>query len=297
MTAEAPDPTLDELLDQERRLVFPSLDEDDAVALGLSLLSKATDRGLAVTIEVRLGERIVFRAARTGTDATNDLYIAGKARIVERFGHSSLYERLQYEVAGTSFAEATSLEFPEYAPHGGGFPLIVADRGPVGVVIVSGLPQLDDHALVVECLTELSHVAVRLRGFDPFRTAPTDACYTRPMVDVSGPTGPGIRWEPGDEDYPFAAMPGESALDYLRRWLDSAGYARVEQDGVRYVHEEDVANLFNHVTADVDLLRARLATFGDHVLVASDHAMTIARVESAIAELRAVLDTLQPTEG
>ena len=117
------------------------------------------------------------------------------------------------------------------------------------------------------------------------------------MVDVPGPTGPGIRWEPGDEDYPFAAVPGESALDYLRRWLDSAGYARVEQDGIRYVHEEDVANLFNHVTADVDLLRARLATFGDHVLVASDHADAIARVESAIAELRAVLDTLQPTEG
>ncbi len=156
MTAEEPDPTLDELLDQERRLVFPSLDENDAVAVGLSLLGKATDRGLSVTIEVRLGERIVFRAARTGTDATNDLYIAGKARIVERFGHSSLYERLQYEVAGTSFAEATSLEFPEYAPHGGGFPLIVTDRGPVGVVIVSGLPQLDDHALVVECLTELA---------------------------------------------------------------------------------------------------------------------------------------------
>ena len=117
------------------------------------------------------------------------------------------------------------------------------------------------------------------------------------MVDPSGPTGPGIRWEAGDEDYPFAAVPGESALDYLRRWLESAGYARVEQDGVRYVHEEDVANLFNHVTADVDLLRARLVTFGDHVLVASDHALTIARVELAIADLRSVLDTLQPTEG
>ena len=117
------------------------------------------------------------------------------------------------------------------------------------------------------------------------------------MADTSGSTDPGIRWEPGDEDYPFASLPGESALDFLRRWLDSAGYARVEQGGVRYIHEEDVANLFNHVTADTDLLRARLETFGDHVLLASDHALTVARVESAIAELRAVLDTLQPTEG
>lgn len=145
-------PTLDELLDQERRLVFATLDENGAVALGLSLLRVAEDRDLPVTIEIRLRERVVFRAARNATDTENDRYIAGKARIVERFGHSSLYERLQYEVGGTTFAEATSLAFPEYAPHGGGFPLIVAGVGPVGVVIVSGLPQLDDHALVVACL-------------------------------------------------------------------------------------------------------------------------------------------------
>ncbi len=153
MASANPLPTLEELLDQERRLVLPSLDENGAVAFGLSLLGLASERDLPVTIEVRKGDRILFRAARNGTDAKNDLFIAGKARIVERFGHSSLYERLQHELAGTSFAEATSLEFPEYAPHGGGFPLIVAGQGPVGVVIVSGLPQLDDHALVVEGLT------------------------------------------------------------------------------------------------------------------------------------------------
>jgi uncharacterized protein (UPF0303 family) len=104
----------------------------------------------------------VFRAARNGTDEENDLYIAGKARVVERFGHSTLYERLQHESAGTSFAEATSLDFPEYAPHGGGFPLNLAGRGTVGVVIVSGLPQLDDHALVVECLTEFVRSGTRV---------------------------------------------------------------------------------------------------------------------------------------
>jgi uncharacterized protein (UPF0303 family) len=95
---------------------------------------------------------VVFRAARNGTDATNDQYVGGKARLVEKFGHATLYERLRYEAEGTTFEEATSLTFPEYAPHGGGFPLIVEGAGPVGVVIVSGLPQLDDHALVVECL-------------------------------------------------------------------------------------------------------------------------------------------------
>ena len=150
------EPTLDELLDQERRLVFSSLDENGAVAIGLSILQAATERDLPVTIEVRLRDRVVFRAARNGTDATNDQYVGGKARLVERFGHASLYERLRYEAEGTTFEAATSLAFPEYAPHGGGFPLIIEGAGPVGVVVVSGLPQLEDHALVVECLAKLA---------------------------------------------------------------------------------------------------------------------------------------------
>jgi uncharacterized protein (UPF0303 family) len=154
VTDEPALPTLEDLLEQEERLVLSSLDQNAAVDLGLLLLRTATERDLPVTIEVRFGGRVVFRAARNGTDEENDMYVAGKARLVERFGHSSLYERLRHELAGTTFAEATSLEFPEYAPHGGGFPLSVAGRGPVGVAIVSGLPQLDDHALVVECLTE-----------------------------------------------------------------------------------------------------------------------------------------------
>jgi uncharacterized protein (UPF0303 family) len=154
VTDETALPTLDDLLEQEERLVLPSLDENAAVDLGLLLLRTATERDLPVTLEIRLRGRVAFRAARNGTDDENDLYIAGKARVVERFGHSSLYERLRHEQAGTTFAAATSLEFPEYAPHGGGFPLIVAGQGAVGVAIVSGLPQLDDHALVVECLTQ-----------------------------------------------------------------------------------------------------------------------------------------------
>ena len=145
-------PTPEELLDQERRLALPSCSEEDALAIGLWLLDRATERSLPVTIEVWRGARLVFRAARPGTNAHNDLYLTGKRRVVEHFGHSSFYERLRHVAAGTTFAEATSLQFPEYAPHGGGFPLIVAGTGPVGVVLVSGLPQQDDHALIVEAL-------------------------------------------------------------------------------------------------------------------------------------------------
>jgi arginase family enzyme len=97
--------------------------------------------------------------------------------------------------------------------------------------------------------------------------------------------GPGIPWEAGEEDYPFAAMPGEAALEYFQRWLQDAGYARVERNGARYVHETDVTNVVNHITADVSLLRARLDQFGDRVVTSADHAATVERIERALAQL------------
>lgn len=108
---------------------------------------------------------------------------------------------------------------------------------------------------------------------------------------------PGISWEPGDEDYPFEAVAGETALDYFGRWLEQATYARVERGGVRFIHETDVANVLNHVTADVGLLRARLGAFGDRVVTAQAYDDTVERIERAVTELGEALDTLNQSHG
>lgn len=110
---------------------------------------------------------------------------------------------------------------------------------------------------------------------------------------VEDADAPGVSWEPGEEDYPFAAIAGENALDFFGRWLDEAGYARIERNGVRYIHEADVANVVNHITADVGLLRARLGPFGDRVVSAEDYGETIERIESAVAVLGEALQALR----
>ena len=53
--------------------------------------------------------------------------------------------------------EEFELPTAEYAAHGGAFPLAVRAVGRVGVVAVSGLPQVEDHQLVVRVLR--SHLA------------------------------------------------------------------------------------------------------------------------------------------
>ncbi len=152
MADEASFPTLDSLLEQEARLVLPSLGEADAIAIGRLLLARAETRAIPVVIEIRRLGRVVFRAALPGSTPDNDAWIAGKAAVVERFGHASLYVGRRYAAEGTTFEAATGLSRPAYAAHGGGFPLAVAGTGIVGVALVSGLPQAEDHALIVECL-------------------------------------------------------------------------------------------------------------------------------------------------
>ncbi len=152
MADQASLPTPDALLEQEARLVLPSLGEADAIAIGRLLLARAEERSLPVVIEVRRLGRVAFRAAMPGSTPDNDVWIAGKAAVVDRFGHASFYVGRRYAAESTTFEAATGLSQPAYAAYGGGFPLAVAGTGIVGVALVSGLPQAADHALIVECL-------------------------------------------------------------------------------------------------------------------------------------------------
>ena len=139
----------EELLDQERELQFDAFDPDIAWALGQELVRVARERGLAVTVDITHGEQQLFHAALPGTAADNDAWIARKNRVVRRFGHSSFYMGRAH---GDAFAETFLLDEHEFAAHGGAFPVIVRGTGVVGTVTVSGLPQEDDHRLVVEVL-------------------------------------------------------------------------------------------------------------------------------------------------
>jgi uncharacterized protein (UPF0303 family) len=140
------------LEDEERRLTFRRFDHADAWALGSLLVELATGRGLPVTIDIRRGRQQMFHAALAGTVADNDEWIARKVRVVERYGASSFLVGRRLAAKGQELDAGMGVDPAEYAAHGGAFPVRVADVGVVGVVTVSGLPQADDHALVIEAV-------------------------------------------------------------------------------------------------------------------------------------------------
>ena len=140
---------------QEAELSFPSFDCDTAWRLGLSLRTLAIDRGHSIVIDIRRFGRPhqpLFYAALAGTTPDNARWVERKSNVVARFHRSSYAIGLALQQSGRSFGERYNLPDAEYAAHGGSFPLHVSGTGIVGSVTVSGLPQRDDHKLVVEAL-------------------------------------------------------------------------------------------------------------------------------------------------
>ena len=145
--------SLERLLDQERELQFDRFDHETAWALGVALVDAARAAGAPLAVDIRRNGHQLFHAALDGTSPDNDAWLARKTRVVDRFGHSSLYVGERARQEGTTFEEQMRLDADAYAAHGGAFPVTVRGVGVVGTVAVSGLPELEDHAFVVGVLS------------------------------------------------------------------------------------------------------------------------------------------------
>ncbi|TDN87509.1 heme-degrading domain-containing protein [Microbacterium sp. BK668] len=152
MSDETPAEILARVETEEREIVLPRFDLDDAWRLGSAMRAAALERGLPIVIGISLGEARVFHAALPGSSADNDGWLERKSRVARRFGRSSYGVGLSFRAAGKDFDTSARLDTTEYAAHGGVFPITIAGVGVVGTVGVSGLPQADDHAFVVEHL-------------------------------------------------------------------------------------------------------------------------------------------------
>lgn len=143
------------LEEQELRLTLPRFTYDDAWALGSMLVELARERNAPVAIDIRRGPQQLFHCALPGSSADNDAWIDRKRRVVERYGESSFLVGSRFRAKGTTFEESSRLDPDRYAAHGGSFPIRVEGAGVIGTVTVSGLPQAEDHAMVVEALERL----------------------------------------------------------------------------------------------------------------------------------------------
>jgi len=143
---------LNQLLQLEQELQFEKFNEATAWQIGSQLVEHGRKEELPITIDITRGTHQLFHASLPGTSADNDEWVKRKVRLVYRFGHSSFYVGQLLKSKGKRIEEAYLISENEYAPHGGCFPIIVKETGIVGTITVSGLPQEEDHKLVVDAI-------------------------------------------------------------------------------------------------------------------------------------------------
>lgn len=106
------------------------------------------------SLEIRLAGQTLFFYAMEGTAPVNADWARRKRNVAELHGRSSYAVGLTLKRDGESLEEKLGLPARDYAAHGGSFPLALEGAGLVGTITVSGLPQREDHALIVAVLAD-----------------------------------------------------------------------------------------------------------------------------------------------
>jgi uncharacterized protein (UPF0303 family) len=137
---------------QESAAQFQSFSEETAFDLGSALYGIVRAKRLPVVVNIRTPDRALFHAAMPGATPDNDHWVRRKSNIVLRFHQSSLLYGQMLASKGRVIDDDLGITLGEYAPHGGSFPIRIKKSGVVAAITVSGLPQLDDHRMVIEAL-------------------------------------------------------------------------------------------------------------------------------------------------
>jgi uncharacterized protein (UPF0303 family) len=135
---------------QEALLQFTEFTADTALAIGMKLIERAKKAGTPVAISIVRNGFTLFQHAMEGTTPDNELWIAGKNYLVNRFHHASLYMAKRIRAGMTRQDDKIGIYVA-----GGAFPIIVRNVGVVGTITVSGLHEDDDHGWTVDILKDM----------------------------------------------------------------------------------------------------------------------------------------------
>lgn len=142
------------LIKQETTLQFNTFDEDIAWQIGSAIYSRAISESLPIVIELQKFGSSLFFGTRPGVILDNHGWAKRKLNTVQRFSCSSY--RLGHELLmeNLDINQRYHLSPAEYTSAGGGFPIIVKGVGIIGGIAVSGLPERQDHQIIVDALCD-----------------------------------------------------------------------------------------------------------------------------------------------
>jgi uncharacterized protein (UPF0303 family) len=137
-------------------MLFEHFNAEDAHSLGESMRAEAVTNNLPIVIDIREGDTPLYAVMLPGATAENFDW-ARRKRNLALLTKQDTWSHGQRRLEGHDILDELGLDVGDYASHGGCIPVFLFDSVLAATVTVSGLPQKEDHELVLKHLTELWH--------------------------------------------------------------------------------------------------------------------------------------------
>jgi uncharacterized protein (UPF0303 family) len=150
---------------QEQQLQFDRFDAAVAWEIGSWLRNTAASQNRSIAIDITLAGAPLFYHAMLGATPDNAEWIRRKKNVMGRFHKSTYAVGLDHRRNNTTLEARTGAPLVDFATAGGCFPIRIRGSAAVlGSITVSGLPEREDHELVVRAIA--AHL-----GIDPASVA------------------------------------------------------------------------------------------------------------------------------
>lgn len=144
--------TYKELQEIEEQLVFTSFSRADALRLGELVNEVSKDYPEPVATEIVINGLVVYRYFQDGARLDSELWLERKRNAVELMSMGSLRFGKMLEDDGCGLSDRKLVDY-DYAPGGGGMPIVLKDTGMIGSACVSGEPDdWDDQQIITKAM-------------------------------------------------------------------------------------------------------------------------------------------------
>jgi len=139
--------SVDSVLKDENLISSFPWNRDSLIAFGNHLSNYGREKSLPLAVAICLEDVKIFQTFLYGTSDVNEIWVQRKINTVNAISHSTLYLRAVLDKG--AYAElALNNHIGELAACGGGVPVL--KEGKIyAIIIVSGLPHEEDHAVIM----------------------------------------------------------------------------------------------------------------------------------------------------
>ncbi len=138
-------------LQQEKQYLFPEFSRADVWELACDLIESNKDYPKQVAMEIYIENVMMFRYFPAHAGTLQEMWLKKKRNTVLALGKSSVLSAAELAMNEKTILDVVpGLPNPDdYAVCGGGVPLRTQDGHIFGTVCVTGLPDIQDHALIM----------------------------------------------------------------------------------------------------------------------------------------------------